>query len=318
MGEKLKPSSSSHCELQARPVLEASGPPCYPTRAGRLGKTASGAATFFLAITIGGGVESQGMEESVNPPAVTQQVEQSSNSTQQQNQGTIVAPIFVYGEGRGSTGCMAVAPPAFLSEDDAMQIIKEELGKHGFKLGKGGDLEGVEMQMLVPNIYEFKEEEGKKLETPVTLHADGIEFAKGVAIEFVSKLDLDVLRDKYFQEKLKRRDFSFHTSSGRFYDTKKMAEYLAKEAKGKGNKKIYLGVFYDPAERNTSLLDSLREKWKAIEEGREIPKKKEKPMTWEEREEHTRNESKKKLRQQVSDFADWLGEQGVEVSTKDQ
>lgn len=46
----------------------------------------------------------------------------------------VVAPIFVHGEGRGATGCEVINPPVFLSEQDAMQVIREELGgKNGVR-----------------------------------------------------------------------------------------------------------------------------------------------------------------------------------------
>ena len=55
-----------------------------------------------------------------------------------------VAPIFKHGEGRGATGCIVVSPPVFLSEEEALQIVKEELAKHGVQLAAGPRLEGVD------------------------------------------------------------------------------------------------------------------------------------------------------------------------------
>jgi hypothetical protein len=46
-----------------------------------------------------------------------------------------VAPIFEYGAGRAGDGCVVVNPPVFLSEQDAMQVIREELKKSGVVLG---------------------------------------------------------------------------------------------------------------------------------------------------------------------------------------
>ncbi len=46
----------------------------------------------------------------------------------------IVAPIFEHGEGRGAIGCVVVAPPVFLSEEEAWQVIEEELAKRGVTL----------------------------------------------------------------------------------------------------------------------------------------------------------------------------------------
>ena len=48
----------------------------------------------------------------------------------------LVAPIFEHGEGRGATGCIVVNSPVFLSEQDAMQVITEELRKHGVTLSE--------------------------------------------------------------------------------------------------------------------------------------------------------------------------------------
>lgn len=52
----------------------------------------------------------------------------------------VVAPIFEHGEGRGATGCVVVNPPVFLSEQDAMQVIREELPKSGVSLSEGSVL----------------------------------------------------------------------------------------------------------------------------------------------------------------------------------
>jgi hypothetical protein len=55
----------------------------------------------------------------------------------------VVAPIFEHGEGRGATGCVVVTFPVFLSEEEAMQVIREELAEHGIDLTRGPDLEGL-------------------------------------------------------------------------------------------------------------------------------------------------------------------------------
>ena len=35
-----------------------------------------------------------------------------------------VTPIFEHGTGRGATGCIVVSSPVFLSEEEAMQVIR--------------------------------------------------------------------------------------------------------------------------------------------------------------------------------------------------
>jgi hypothetical protein len=45
-----------------------------------------------------------------------------------------IAPVFVHGEGRGAIGCVVVAPPVFLSEEEARQVVVEEFKKIGIEL----------------------------------------------------------------------------------------------------------------------------------------------------------------------------------------
>ena len=47
------------------------------------------------------------------------------------------AVVFEHGEGKGSYGCVSVAPPAFLSEEEARQVVVSELSAAGVKLAAG-------------------------------------------------------------------------------------------------------------------------------------------------------------------------------------
>ncbi|OGF64141.1 MAG: hypothetical protein A2Y62_19835 [Candidatus Fischerbacteria bacterium RBG_13_37_8] len=40
-----------------------------------------------------------------------------------------IAPIFIHGDGAGSTGCIAISAPVFLPETEAVEIIFNELKK---------------------------------------------------------------------------------------------------------------------------------------------------------------------------------------------
>jgi hypothetical protein len=46
----------------------------------------------------------------------------------------IVAPIFEHGSGFASAGCVSVAPPGFLSEEEALKVIADEASKRGITL----------------------------------------------------------------------------------------------------------------------------------------------------------------------------------------
>jgi hypothetical protein len=119
--------------MDPRPVRRA-GKPGYPTKLEALedpdllrrhtppslrrGREIAGAATLLFAANLaacGGPVGEGGAPaEPVEPPM-----------------GAIVAPLFSHGDGRGATGCVVSAPPVFLSEEEALQIITEELSRHG-------------------------------------------------------------------------------------------------------------------------------------------------------------------------------------------
>ncbi len=96
--------------MDPKPV-ERSRPPAYPTRR----EVLAGAATFVL----------------------TGLTECSFCFAAAEGERVSVAPIFEHGEGRGATGCVVISPPVFLSEEEALQIVKEELAKHGVKLAAG-------------------------------------------------------------------------------------------------------------------------------------------------------------------------------------
>ena len=203
--------------MRLKPVPEIS-PPAYPTRnefmaadhlpEGRearerhsdrshWGKDLAGAAVFFLAISVGGG-DTPTVSAAEIPPKHT--VEQPAEYTagqpvepivqiavKNQSKGmTVVAPIFEHGSGHGYTGCIAVAPPSFLSEEEAMQVIKYELAKHGVKLGDGEELKDLIVQIPCHDRYGIGEREPKKqlpLSLPRPLAVDAIDKSKNIAVE---------------------------------------------------------------------------------------------------------------------------------------
>jgi len=197
----------------------------------------------------------------------------------------VVAPVFKHGDGRGATGCVAVTPPAFVSEEEALVIIREELAKVGIAIAEQDvPLPGVEFCEYV----DF-EDGTQTVEIPGTRHTfvlDAVNRERRVAVEFLSKNDYPPLGGIQ------------HSGSVRRYDFIELARGIAKTVRKKG-KGIRLGVFYDPM---TPI-------------GR--------PLIWDDEGElkyghwpdltevQARNVSREKLRLQVKDFVDWLKGQGV-------
>jgi hypothetical protein len=94
-----------------------------------------------------------------------------------------VAPIFPHGDGRGSFGCDAVAPPVFLSEDEARQVITEELKAAGLD-AKADAQTLADVPIPVTSLF------GETKETkPGALVLDAVDTTKHVAVEFVSQAD---------------------------------------------------------------------------------------------------------------------------------
>lgn len=227
----------------------------------------------------------------------------------------IVAPIFEHGEGRGATGCVVVNPPVFLSEEEALQVITEELQQAGVHFSQ----RDVPMNNVsIPLMIEVRREDwvtgrdgltAKPARTQTkSLNLDLVDSTRFVAVEFVSQSDHGDARANYDET-----TGSLRWSSVQHYDFRDTAAWIGKYA-GEQGRGLRLGVFYDPLERprpkvdprptsasaktqdDTDDLAALVREW-----GRVMK------MT---REEHL-VESKRLLRLQAKDFVDWLKGQGV-------
>jgi len=224
----------------------------------------------------------------------------------------IVAPIFEHGEGRGATGCVVANPPAFLSEEEALQVIKEELAKGGVQLSQEGVV--LETVRISPR-YERGKKVGDKwveeiVEEPERakpLRLDAVDPKSHVAAEFVSAKEYYELGG------------TGSGSSVNDYDFKGVAKSLSERVKG-GAKGLYFGAFYDPA-----LSPNVQKLFSEDEELKKLQAKPSKERSQEERDRaqqryneiwkkahaEGRAESQKLLREQVKDFVDWLKAQGA-------
>jgi hypothetical protein len=238
-------------------AVKSSREPCYPTRR----EVLAGAASVALANLMGCEI----LLGATEAGAIT------------------VAPIFEHGEGRGATGCDVVVPPAFLSEEEGMQIIREELEKHGIRLKAGGTWQSVRLPartyewMLVAKGDGKNELQESIIEEPgraKPLKVDGVDSEKKIAVEFVSE------KDYYDLGGLSRR------GTVQEYDFKNVAQFVAQHVTKDGKEEVFFGTFYDP----------LAAKW--------IP-----TQDWRKQPEQGRDKSRELLRKQARDFVVWLTEQ---------
>ena len=193
----------------------------------------------------------------------------------------IVAPIFENGDGYGSTGCVVINPPVFLSEEEAIAVINNLLKVKGFHLSENNiPMENITVYHNKLCAYQNPE----RTEIPGEnrpLEVDAYDSNKKLAIEFVSKTDSDK-----FQKK--ERDCNYWISAYS-YNIKGAAEELSRRVKEDG-KGVYFGTFYDPV----ADVDNYD------------------PNDWyHDYSEEKREKSKQILKEQVQDFVKWLKAQGV-------
>jgi hypothetical protein len=203
----------------------------------------------------------------------------------------VVAPIFDHGEGRGATGCIVVAPPVFLSEEEAWQVINEELGRRSLELPeKAFEVRGVKIPHRMSH---YGEGNKVKIEdvpgTAEPYKADRADPKKRIGVEFVSQRDYD------------RLGGASSMSTVQLYDMKEVAQSVADTVGKNAKEKLYFGVLYDPVGRMES---SRTQSGKA-------KTREERTKFYAESARKSKAESERLLRLQVQDFLKWLQAQGA-------
>ncbi len=309
----MNPKPLKRCRIPAYPtklqilseprLLERNLPAAWKT-----GLMASAVSVFLAANALGCASPSRAEQE---PPAESQ-VDERDELKDKFPGSKWVAPIFEHGDGRAVDGCVVVSPPVFLSEEEAMRVIAEEMKKHGVTLSArntpwdvmipppdfGSPALCFQNESQYEKLLKFMAakksrgdmdkawEEYKEAE-PLCL--DGLDQEHKVAVEFVSH---------------RQYPWPYIGSSVGEYRLKHSANALAKYVSERSKKEVYFGTFYDPGNNfpRRSLAGDLIEKGLEEEEIKKILKQKH---------EDARQESLKLLREQVRDFVDWLKAQGA-------
>jgi len=135
-----------------------------------------------------------------------------------------VAPVFAHGKGSGLTGCMAIAGPVFISEQEARTLIFDALEK-----------EGIEIDTVDTPTISFSLPSKKKIDMKI----DGFNKKFNLSIQYISGKDYKPFREYDTTED----GFTIlYTTEG--YSTKEAASIISSEMK-KINK-YNAGIFYDP------------------------------------------------------------------------
>jgi hypothetical protein len=199
-----------------------------------------------------------------------------------------VAPVFAHGEGTGSIGCDMVAPPVFLSEEEALAIIKSAARDSGLKFSaKPPEYTATNNKPEPKSQYSW--ENPKYTLGEGSVGVDLYDDKKGVAVTFIS------------MEAAARNP---NMSTITLYRPRELAELTAEDFAGQRGD-IALGVFYDPGTN-----------WESEEHQRVLNEYYDnRENDWEERraqyESDARTLIEDDLRAQVRDFIEWLQGQGI-------
>ncbi len=199
-----------------------------------------------------------------------------------------VAPLFEHGEGRGAYGCVMIAPPVFLSEAEALEVINEVAKKYGLNFGDENTPSF--NNVLQPAIRLDSGAYGEQ--GLIELVADYADAEHGIAIEFVSEEDVR----NWKNEQLRKTPEPHMEMSAGEYDIRNAADQLSEALEyTDASDAVVAGVLYDPC----SLSDEAKESVPITNENVEDYKQK------------TRALSIEQLKLQVRDFFEWLKSQGI-------
>jgi hypothetical protein len=233
----------------------------------------------------------------------------------QTNAVAVVAPIFHHGDGRGATGCMVMSPPVFLSEEEALQVVREELASKGVQLGTN--------KVAVAGVPVESNEIPPGEKTPRPFESDGADPKKKVFVEFVSQYDAH--RWDWEQQREARPDGPFTISTVREYDLPKTSVFVAGRVKRRATDKVYFGTFYDPVAGEMDFVKLAAQlgvtpgdaspaemiKGELRSMGAKVMSRVDGLSPMERMEMEARAKSRRLLRLQVRDFLEWLQAQGA-------
>lgn len=281
-----QPKYPTRLEITARPaLLHRHQPPAW-----RKWPELTGAAGLFL------------LADAARLPAAD--TPQKGGQTPAQAKAiAVVAPIFQHGEGRGATGCIVMSPPVFLSEEEALQVIKEEMTTKGIKLGTNRtELAGVSIDRFVwlsnqPGAANPAKSPKYEIRTE-TVKADASDPQKKVLVEFVGQRD-----ERTWAWERQKEEGNLVVSSVQSYDFPSTAAYFAERVKRDATDKVYVGTFYDPLAKKLEAGELLS--GMMAEKAQSANAKPQGAYA------QAKAESRYLLRLQVQDFLKWLQAQGA-------
>lgn len=254
------------------------------------------------------------------PDAARPAPDKSRTASDVQRATSVVAPLLdeaLQHDGRGAIGCVAMNPPTFLSEEEALELIRSELEAAGLKLKDDVDLDNVESPspgrrdtMEVDESGDDGDADGEASApprernpfkgraaslTPQDYSFDLADPSRSVFIEYLSMKDH---REWEGQSPSTVSNFDFPALA------RKVSNSFQKR---KSDQRAVFGVFFDPlacAETPSPDVSSLTNDQKRLASAEYR-----KALTKEQ--EHLEDKAREKLRKQVKNFVAFLNQEGI-------
>ena len=187
------------------------------------------------------------------------------------NAKTLIAPVFLHGDGLAAIGGIAMTPTVIMTEDDARRIIEDELNKANIILDKKNvTINDVSFDSKIINYKNNAMEEKVVQANKYKLCLDGLDSKHNIGYEFVSIRNYSELGGVN------------SASTRQEYNLVKVAQGVKDKLQKYG--KLNAVVFYDPMPVNKKSNYNDKE---------------------------LRKESEELLREQVKDFVKWLKKEGL-------
>ncbi len=228
---------------------------------------------------------------------------------------------FEHGEGRGGFGCVATTAPYYLGEDEARQVILEELAKTGIQAQPNSKMifDAIRRRGYVGG--QETQEVFREYGMDVNLMLDGYDAGKKIGYEFISEGDYLSVGGLMGGCDLQKVDGSLTLSSRSSvtgFDFAEAARNLAARMANTGGIRA-IGIFYEPVEyvryREASEAAAAAkaealERCKTKEQAEDAAMLKYRVRRMQ-LDAAASTIVKRNLRAQVRDFAEWLKGQGL-------
>ncbi len=205
-------------------------------------------ASALTAFVFGGNCSAENIDTPDDTVVVTPRKPVKEQFTMEINENINckIAPIFIHGDGRGSTGCIVMTPPCFISESDAKEIILKKLENAGIKFESRDYLFKENYNSTKRHLYFVDYKKDIEITEEHDFVFDGYRDDINLGIKYITHTNVEVLNKKSIE----------NTSSVQSYnligDAQQIKEDLGKDCEAN------IALFYDPIIQEAIPMEEAR------------------------------------------------------------